>query len=66
MKRDKCITCIHYEPFFNSCNLYQEEVYLGEGDFNVMPVSIKNVNKSECEYEQKEVSKQIKKYLKGE
>lgn len=53
MKRDKCITCIHYEPFFNSCNLYQEEVYFGEGDFNVMPVSIRNINKSECEYEQK-------------
>ena len=55
MKRDKCISCKHYEPFFSSCNLYQEEVYLGEGDFDVMPVSIKDVSKSECEYEQKEV-----------
>ena len=54
MKRDKCITCIHYDSLFNSCNLYQEEVYFGEGDFNVMPISIKNVNKSECEYEAKD------------
>lgn len=56
MKRDKCISCKHYEPFFNSCNLYQEEVYLGEGDFDVMPVSIKDVSWLECEYEQKEVN----------
>lgn len=56
MNIDKCISCKHYEPFFNSCNLYYEEVYLGEGDFNVMPVSIRSVNKSECEYEQKEVN----------
>lgn len=54
MKRDKCISCKYYEPFFNSCNLYQEEVYLGEGDFDVMPVDIKNVSKSECEYESKD------------
>lgn len=54
MKRDKCISCKHYEPFFSSCNLYQEEVYLGEGDFDVMPVSIKDVSKSECEYESKD------------
>jgi hypothetical protein len=56
MKIDKCISCKHYEPFFNSCNLYQEKVYLDEGDFDVMPVSIKNVSKSECKYEQKEVN----------
>lgn len=56
MNIDKCINCKYYEPFFSSCNLYQEEVYLGEGDFDVMPVSIKNVSKSECEYEPKEVS----------
>lgn len=56
MKRDKCITYKHYDSFFNSCNLYQEEVYLGEGDFDVMPVSIKDVSKSGCEYEAKEVN----------
>ncbi len=54
MKRDKCISCKYYEPFFNSCNLYQEEVYLGEGDFDVMSVSIKDVSKLECEYEAKD------------
>lgn len=46
----KCKNCVFYEPFFNSCNLYQEEVYLGEGDFDVMPVNIKSISKSECEY----------------
>lgn len=56
MERDKCITCKHYDSFFDSCTLYYEEVYVGEGDFDVMPVSIRNINKSECEYEQKEVS----------
>ena len=54
MKRDKCISCKHYEPFFNSCNLYQEEVYLGEGDFEVRPVNIRTVDWLECEYEAKE------------
>lgn len=57
MNIDKCISCKHYEPFFNSCNLYQEEVYLGEGDFDVMSVSIKDVSRLECEYEAKEVNK---------
>ena len=56
MERDKCITCKHYDSFFDSCTLYYEEVYIGEGDFDVMPVSIRNINKSECEYEQKEVN----------
>lgn len=54
MKRDKCISCKHYEPFFSSCGLYDEEVYISEGDFEIRPVSIRSVNKSECEYEAKE------------
>ena len=33
MNINKCINCEHYEPFLNGCNLYQKEVYLGEGDF---------------------------------
>lgn len=53
MKRNKCITCKHYNSFFGSCDLYYEEIYLGEGDFDVHPVSIKSVNKSECKYEAK-------------
>lgn len=54
MNRNKCVTCKHYCSFFNSCNLYYEEIYMGEGDFDVQPVSVRNVNKSECEYEAKD------------
>ena len=54
MKRNKCITCKHYNSFFGSCDLYYEEIYLGEGDFDVQPINIKSVNKSECEYEVKD------------
>ena len=56
MNLDKCRNCKHYDTFFNSCSLYYEEQYVGEGDFDIRPVSIRNVNKSECEYEQKEVN----------
>ena len=51
MKIDKCKNCKHYNSFFNSCGLYYQDVYLGEGDFEIHPVSIKNVSKLECEYE---------------
>lgn len=54
MKRYKCKSCAFYEPFFNSCQLHFNEVYLGEGIFYLIPVNIKNVNKSECMYEAKE------------
>lgn len=50
MKINKCKSCAFYEPHFNSCHLYFDEVYLGEGDFDIMPVNIKNVSKSEREY----------------
>lgn len=53
MNKSKCITCRHYDSFFNGCNLYYEDVYLGEGDFDVYPVNIKDISKSECEYEVK-------------
>lgn len=53
MNINKCKTCIFYEPFFNSCHLYFNEVYLGEGDFNLIPVNIKNISKSEYNYEKK-------------
>lgn len=53
MKFDKCKNCKNYDSFFNSCNLYYEEIYLGEGDFDTHPVSIKRVSKSECEYKEK-------------
>ena len=53
MNINKCKSCAFYEPFFNSCNLYQDEVYLGEGDSDIVPVNIKNVSKLECEYTKK-------------
>ena len=56
MNTDKCVSCKHYNSFFYSCDLYYEERYIGEGDFDILPVSTKNISKSECEYEQKEVS----------
>lgn len=50
MKINKCKSCAFYEPYFSSCVLYDEEVYIGEGDFEIRPVSIRSVNKSECGY----------------
>lgn len=50
MNIQKCKTCKHYESFFGSCNLYYKEVYLGEGDFDIRPVSVENIDESECEY----------------
>lgn len=50
MNTNKCKSCAFYEPFFNNCQLYFDEVYLGEGDFDIQPVNIKNVSKSECNY----------------
>jgi len=49
----KCKTCKNYDFFFGACNLYEKEIYLGEGEFNTQPVSIKNISKSECEYQLK-------------
>lgn len=54
MNINKCKSCAFYEPFFNSCNLYLEEIYLGEGDFDIQPANIKNVSKKECDYIAKE------------
>ena len=48
----RCKTCKHFEPFFYSCNLYEREVYIGEGDFDLQPVSIKDVDEDECEYKE--------------
>ena len=51
MKIYKCMTCKHYNSFFCSCDLYYEEKYIGEGDFDISPVNIRYIDKSECEYE---------------
>ena len=53
MNINKCKSCVFYDPFFGSCHLYFDEVYLGEGDFNVVPVNIKNVSELEGEYTKK-------------
>lgn len=55
MNIEKCRTCKRFEPFFYSCNLYEREVYMGEGDFDLQPVSIKEVDEIECEYEKQQV-----------
>ena len=57
MNINKCKTCIFYEPFFSSCNLYQHEIYVCEGDFDMVSTSIKYVNQSECKYKKKRVIK---------
>lgn len=56
MNIHKCINCKHYDSFFGSCDLYYEEVYMNEGDFDIRSVSIRNVNKSECQYELKRIT----------
>lgn len=53
MNYSKCRTCKHYDLFFDACELYTEEIYLGEGDYDDKPVRIKNISEDECEYEQK-------------
>lgn len=53
MKIDKCKNCEHYNYFLNSCNLYYQEVYLGEGDWDTQHVRISEINKSECKYKAK-------------
>ena len=53
MNINKCRTCKHYDSFFGSCNLYVKEVYLGEGEWDVRPVRITNVEETECEYRHK-------------
>ena len=61
MNINKCINCEHYEPFLNGCNLYQKEVYLGEGDFFLTLSSIKSISKKECEFQQ--IAKDIKQQI---
>lgn len=57
MNIEKCRTCKNFEPFFHSCNLYEREVYLGEGDIDLQPVSIKRIEEDECKYRFKGVNK---------
>ena len=54
--RTCCQDCVHYESFFGSCNLYYEEVYMGEGEYDIRPVRVERISKSECEYTKKGTS----------
>lgn len=53
MNINKCKSCEYYEPFFSSCNLYFETLYIGDGDFEGRPVSIRVINTKECKYKKK-------------
>ncbi len=52
----KCITCKHYCLLFNSCNLYYKGLYVGQEDFDIRPISIRDIEESECEYEVKRIT----------
>lgn len=54
MNVNRCITCKNYDRFFNSCDLYYDFVYLGEGEYDEVPVSIKRITRKDCKYEAKE------------
>jgi hypothetical protein len=51
MRISKCKTCKNYNKFYNSCDLYFDEVYLGEGDYDIVPVSIRRITTKDCQYE---------------
>ena len=53
MNISKCKSCAFYDKFFDSCLLYFDEVYLGEGEFDIVPVNIKNISELECGYAKK-------------
>ena len=48
--RTCCHDCVYYDSFFGSCDLYYEEVYIGEGEFQERPVRVERISESECEY----------------
>lgn len=54
MRISKCKTCKNYNKFYNSCDLYFDEVYLGEGDYDIVPVSIRRISTKDCQYEKEE------------
>lgn len=53
MNINKCESCEYYEPFFSSCNLYCETLYIGDGEFEEQPVNIRAINVKECTYKKK-------------
>ena len=55
-RRTCCQNCTHYDSFFGSCNLYYEEVYMGEGEYDIYPVRVERISEAECEFEVKNVN----------
>ena len=51
MDLSKCKTCVNYDSFFGSCDLWIEEVYLGEGEVDVRPTKISSIDGKMCDYE---------------
>ena len=47
MDISKCKTCKHYDSFFDTCDLYIEEIYIDDGDFDLKPISIKYIDESD-------------------
>ena len=53
MDLSKCKTCVNYDSFFGSCDLWIEEVYLGEGEEELRPARISSVDEKMCNYERR-------------
>ena len=53
MNLNKCKTCVNYDSFFGSCDLWIEEVYLGEGEEEFRPARISSIDKKMCNYERR-------------
>ena len=53
MNINKCKSCILYNQSFNTCCLYFDEIYLGDGMFDIRPVNIKKISELECKYTKK-------------
>ena len=47
-RRTCCQNCTHYNSFFGSCNIYYEEVYIGEGEYDIRPVRVERISEAEC------------------
>ena len=46
--RTCCKNCVHYDQFFGSCNLYYEEVYIGDGEYDIRTVRVQRIGKLKC------------------
>ena len=53
MDLSKCKTCVNYDSFFGSCDLWIEEVYLGGGEEEFRPARISSIDENMCIYERR-------------